>query len=107
MGEGGAKKTNRGQSASQGKQEPEQEQEQEQQGGTPLTCVTEPVKVACVSGCPATSISIRSDGTRLAVGTVNGAVVVYRLPGFAKVGLILERVLLRRHRRVGRELRGK
>lgn len=100
MGEGGVKKkTSRGQSARQGKG-----QEQEQEGETPLTCVTEPVKVACVSGCPATSISIRSDGTRLAVGTVNGAVAVYRLPGFAKVGLILERVLLRCHQRVGREL---
>lgn len=44
-----------------------------------------PVKVSPVSPHPATSLSVRSDGTRLAVGNVEGTVLVYRLPGFAKV----------------------
>lgn len=46
----------------------------------------EPVQVACVSPHPATTMSVRSDGRRLAVGNVEGAVLIYRLPGFAKVG---------------------
>lgn len=59
--------------------------EQAGDGGV-LACVAEPMKVACVSGHPVTAMSLRSDGARLAVGTVEGAVLVYRLPGFAKVG---------------------
>lgn len=50
-----------------------------------LSCVAEPVKVACVSSNPVTSMSVRGDGTRLAVASVEGSVLVYRLPGFAKV----------------------
>ena len=38
-----------------------------------------------VSPHPVTSVSVRSDGKRLAVGNVGGSVLVYRLPGFAKV----------------------
>lgn len=44
-----------------------------------------PVKVSLASPHPATSLSVRGDGTRLAVGNVEGTVLVYRLPGFAKV----------------------
>eukprot|EP00903_Cladosiphon_okamuranus_P012539 g11742.t1 len=44
-----------------------------------------PVKVSPASPHPATSLSVRGDGTRLAVGNVEGTVLVYRLPGFAKV----------------------
>lgn len=41
--------------------------------------------VKCVSPHPATTLSVREDGARLAVGNVEGTVLVYRLPGFAKV----------------------
>lgn len=47
-----------------------------------------PVKVSLASPHPATSLSIRGDGTRLAVGNVEGTVLVYRLPGFAKVSFV-------------------
>ena len=43
------------------------------------------VHVKRVSPHPATSMSIRTDGRRLAVANVEGTVVVYRLPGLAKV----------------------
>ena len=36
-----------------------------------------------------TSLCVRSDGARLAVGNVEGSVLVYRLPGFAKVKAVL------------------
>lgn len=44
-----------------------------------------PVKVSLASPHPATTLSVRGDGTRLAVGNVEGTVLIYRLPGFAKV----------------------
>lgn len=50
-----------------------------------LSCSVEAKKVACVSGHPATTLSVRDDGSRLAVGNVEGSVLIYRLPGFAKV----------------------
>ncbi|CAM9462851.1 unnamed protein product [Ectocarpus sp. 13 AM-2016] len=54
-------------------------------GGRGVACEVKPVKVSLVSPHPATSLSVRSDGARLAVGNVEGTVLVYRLPGFAKV----------------------
>ncbi|CAM9104429.1 unnamed protein product [Pylaiella littoralis] len=50
-----------------------------------IACKVKPVKVSLVSPHPATSLSVREDGARLAVGNVEGTVLVYRLPGFAKV----------------------
>lgn len=44
-----------------------------------------PVRTKRVSSHPVTSLSIRSDGARMAVANVEGTVIVYRLPGFAKV----------------------
>lgn len=55
-------------------------------GGRGLKCTVEPIRVACVSKHPATTLAVRSDGARLAVGNVEGTVLIYRLPGFAKVG---------------------
>lgn len=52
-----------------------------------------PVKVSLASPHPATSLSVRCDGTRLAVGNVEGTVLVYRLPGFAKVCVLFLRLL--------------
>ncbi len=54
-------------------------------GGEGVLYDAKPVRVSLVSPHPATSLSVRSDGTRLAVGNVEGTVLVYRLPGFAKV----------------------
>eukprot|EP00752_Nemacystus_decipiens_P006396 g5761.t1 len=54
-------------------------------GGEGLLYDVKPVKVTLASPHPATSLSVRDDGTRLAVGNVEGTVLVYRLPGFAKV----------------------
>lgn len=58
-------------------------------GGRGVACEVKPVKVSLVSPHPATSLSVRSDGARLAVGNVEGTVLVYRLPGFAKVIYIM------------------
>ncbi|CAM9543911.1 unnamed protein product, partial [Hapterophycus canaliculatus] len=55
-------------------------------GDVGVLCEVKPVKVSLVSPHPATSLTVRGDGTRLAVGNVEGTVLVYRLPGFAKVG---------------------
>lgn len=50
-----------------------------------IKCSVEPTKTVDVSRFPVTSLCVRSDGARLAVGNVEGSVLVYRLPGFAKV----------------------
>ncbi|CAM9542491.1 unnamed protein product [Laminaria digitata] len=54
-------------------------------GGGGIECSVEPSRTVNVSRHPVTSLCVRSDGARLAVGNVEGTVLVYRLPGFAKV----------------------
>ena len=54
-------------------------------GSGGIECSVEPSRTVDVSRYPVTSLCVRNDGARLAVGNVEGSVLVYRLPGFAKV----------------------
>lgn len=63
-------------------------------GGEGVLYDVKPVKVSLASPHPATSLSVRDDGTRLAVGNVEGTVLVYRLPGFAKVNFNYSSLIL-------------
>ncbi|CAN0539686.1 unnamed protein product, partial [Scytosiphon promiscuus] len=45
-----------------------------------IKCSVEPTRTVDVSRFPVTSLCVRSDGARLAVGNVEGSVLVYRLP---------------------------